>query len=68
MSNGTIRKITRGDVEGVLVRMETGQTTVEDANLVRAYLRMLDSWLAVYVGTEKVNGAGTEGDDGRDQG
>ncbi len=38
-----IRKIGRADVEAVLVAMETGNVTVEDANLLRAYLRMLEN-------------------------
>jgi hypothetical protein len=37
--------VTREDVETILVRVESGQTTVEDANLLRAYLRMLESWV-----------------------
>lgn len=45
MSVSQVKQVTRDDVERVLVRVETGQTTVEDANLIRSYLRMLSSWL-----------------------
>jgi hypothetical protein len=43
MKEQMIRKIGRADVEAVLVAMETGNVTVEDANLLRAYLRMLEN-------------------------
>jgi hypothetical protein len=45
MSNPLIQQVTREQVEQVLVCVEKGQTTVEDANLIRSYLRMLSSWL-----------------------
>jgi hypothetical protein len=61
MGNGMLTRVTRMDVMKALERMETGQTTVEDANLVRSYLRMLESWIENYAARQ-------DGDDGKSQG
>ena len=47
MSNPS-QLVTQEQVEQALKRVETGQTTVEDANLIRSYLRMLSNLLKVY--------------------
>jgi hypothetical protein len=43
-----IGRVTRMDVMRALERVETGATSVEDANLIRSYLRMLESWIENY--------------------
>lgn len=48
MSSQMVQQVTQEQVEQVLVRVERSQTTVEDANLIRSYLQMLSSLLAMY--------------------
>ncbi len=60
MAHANLTRVTRADVERVLERAEVGQTTVEDANLLRSYLRMLEALVNAYqqTGPESTRGTG----------
>ncbi len=46
--NPAVQAVTRDLIDAALERVERGQTTIADANAIRAYLLMLESRLAVY--------------------